>query len=414
MKPAASHNSLRKTKLFLLAAIVSTSLLGCASRRGGDGVMPSETKSRFPLAVEQYERIADKRLSAFHDNHDFPGATLAFVLDDGRAGSVAVGVADKRDKTPMSPDSRMLSGSIGKTYVAAVALLLLEEQRIDLDSKISTWFGDEDWFPRLPNADQITLRMLMNHSSGIPEHIQAPTFLAAVSANPERIWRPEELVAYVLDTPPLFPAGQGWSYADTNYILVGMIIERVTGRKYYDLLNERILKFYALDDTFPSDQRVLPGLVNGYTRPNNPFDIPEQASIDGRCYFHPQMEWTGGGLVSTSPDLARWAKLLYGDDVIKPQSKEQMFQGIDTPRFGPEHQYGLGVIIRNSPNGVVYGHSGWFPGYISAMAWYDDLDLALAMQFNFDGAAGFSDMEALLDAVAADIANGAAPAVDSE
>jgi len=404
MKLTAPKNQGLKTSLFLLGAVVSASLFGCAPR-GGAAVktrtLPTEIKSRFSLTVQQYERIAHKHLSAFHDAKDFPGATLAFVLDDGRAGGVAVGVADKRYDAPMAPDSRMLSGSIGKTYVSAVALLLLEEKRLDLDSKISRWLGDDIWFQHLPNADQITLRMLMSHTSGVPDHVHDPEFLAEVLANTEKTWRPEELITYVQDKPPLHPAGAGWSYADTNYILVGMIIERVTGRKYYDVLTERVLKPYGLGDTLPSDQRVLPGLVNGYTLAENQFQIPEEASIDGRCFFHPQMEWTGGGLLSTSPDLARWAKLLYGGDVLKSNTQQQMLQGLLAPRLGPGHKYGLGVILRSSELGPVHGHGGWFPGYVSIMAYYANLDLALAMQINHDSTAGLAEIEKLLDDVAA-------------
>ena len=132
----------------------------------------------------------------------------------------------------MQPSDRMLAGSVGKTYAAAVALQLCEAGRLDLDAKTARWLSDEPWFPRLPNAEQLTLRQLMNHTSGLRDHVWMPDFHAALAADMQRVWRPEELVAYVLDTEPLFPAGAGWSYADTNYILVGMIIERVTGRPF--------------------------------------------------------------------------------------------------------------------------------------------------------------------------------------
>ena len=84
--------------------------------------------------------------------------------------------------------------------------------------------------------------MLLAHTSGIPEHIQVTAFQDALAADPFKVWKPAEMVAYVLDAKPLFPAGSSFSYADTNYILVGMIIERITGRTYYEVLDERILK----------------------------------------------------------------------------------------------------------------------------------------------------------------------------
>ena len=361
-------------------------------------------KTRFAREIADYEKIAQRCLDQFAREHALPGATLAFVLDDGRCGAVAYGVTRKTDGRAMKPNDRMLAGSIGKTHVAAVLLQLDEEGKVKLDDKISTWFGKEDWFPRLPNAEQITLRMLMHHSSGIPEHVLMPEFLAAVKKDPEKIWRPAELVSYVLDEPALFPAGEGWSYADTNFILVGMVIERVSGRKYYDLLRERILRPLELKDTFPSDQRVLPGLVSGYTGPRNPFPVPEEVSVDGRVAFHPQMEWTGGGLVSTSPDLARWAKLLYGGDVLKEATKAEMLHGVDAGlRLGPGHKYGLGVILRDSRFGPTCGHSGWFPGYVSVMCYYSKLGVGIAFQTNTDVGMSSPVMEELLDRMAESI-----------
>ena len=358
-------------------------------------------KTRYTLDVAVYQNRVQPVLEKFAREQKLPGATLSFVLDDGRVGSVAVGVSHKADYRPMKPNDRMLAGSIGKTHVSAVALLLMQEGRIALDDKISTWFGKEDWFPRLPNAEQITLRMLMNHTSGIPEHVMMPEFLVAVRKDVERVWRPEELITYVLDKPPLFPAGQGWSYADTNYILVGMIIERVTGRAYYDELRERILRPLKLNDTLPSDQRILPGLISGYTGPQNPFPVPEEVSVDGRCAFHPQMEWTGGGLLSNSADLAQWAKQLYGGDMLHDSTKTLLLQGVKAEtRLGPGHSYGLGVIIRHIDRGPAYGHAGWFPGYISIMDYYPELDLAIAFQTNTDVGVHSPIVETLLDEVA--------------
>src|SRR5215470_257574 len=168
------------------------------------------------------ERLKAK-LAESHQAATFPGATLGFVLPDGRSGSVSVGLADVEQKAVLKPSDRMLAGSIGKTYVSAVMLQLVEEGKVNLDTKIERWFGSDAWFPRLPNAKDITLRMLMNHSSGIPEHVLNKDFIPEMRKDPDRIWKPAEMIAYIFDAKPLFPAGQGWSYADTNYIIAGMI-----------------------------------------------------------------------------------------------------------------------------------------------------------------------------------------------
>jgi len=200
------------------------------------------------------------KLDALHAAGSFPGVTIGFVLPDGRSSSVSTGVADVESKVPLKPSDRMLAGSIGKTYVSAVMLQLVQDGKVNLDTKIDRWFGSESWFPRLPNAKDITLRMLMNHSSGIPEHVLNKNFIAEMKKNPDRIWKHEELVAYILDSK-LFPAGQGWSYADTNYILVGMIFEQVTGKTVYGEVQRRILKPLNLERTIPSDRRILPEVI---------------------------------------------------------------------------------------------------------------------------------------------------------
>lgn len=327
------------------------------------------------------------KLNELHKAASFPGATIGFVLPDGRSGSVSTGIADVEGHLALKSADRMLAGSIGKTYVSAVMLQLFQEGKINLDSKIERWFGGDAWFTRLPNAKDITLRMLMNHSSGIPEHVLNKDFIAAIRKDPDRVWKPEELIAYVLDAKPLFAAGQGWSYADTNYILVGMIFERVTKRTVYGEVERRILKPLRLERTIPSDRRVLPEVITGYSMPNSPFGFEGRVIRDGKFVINPQMEWTGGGFASTAEDLARWAKLLYEGKVLKKEALEQMLTGVAATEgrgSGAGNKYGLAVQIRPSEWGVSYGHGGWFPGYISEVEYFPKHRIAVAVQFNTD------------------------------
>ena len=327
------------------------------------------------------------KLNELHQAASFPGATIGFVLPDGRSGSVSAGLADVENKIPLKPTDRMLAGSIGKTYVAAVILQAVQEGKLDLDAKIERWFGSEAWFARLPNAKDITLRMLMNHSSGIPEHVLDKTFIAAMKKDPDRIWRPEELIAYILDAKPLFPAGQGWSYADTNYILAGMIFERVTKKTVYGEVTRRILKPFNLERTLPSDRRVLSDVITGYSMPNSPFGFEGRVIVDGKFIINPQMEWTGGGFASTAEDLARWAKLLYEGKVLKKETLDQLLTGVAANEgrgSGAGNKYGLAVQIRPSEWGVSYGHGGWFPGYRSEMEYFPRHRIGVAVQFNTD------------------------------
>jgi D-alanyl-D-alanine carboxypeptidase len=333
--------------------------------------------------IERVREAIQTKLKELHRTSHFPGMTAGFVLPDGRSGSVAIGLADLEKKSLMQPSDRMLAGSIGKTFFSAVTLQLVAEGKLALDSRIKTWLGSEPWFDRLPNGPDITLRMLMNHTSGVPEHVLDPAFIAAVKRDPDKHWMPAEMVAYVLGKKPHFPAGEGWSYADTNYILAGMIIERVAGRDLYALVNDRLLKRFRLTSTSPSTTRVLPGLIPGHSGKGSPCGIEGPSIKDGKVIFNPQCEWAGGGFVSTSEDLARWARALYGGDVLTTESLEKLIAGVPA-KTGKGDQYGLGVQIRLSPWGTSLGHGGWFPGYLSEMEFFSATRLAVAVQFNTD------------------------------
>lgn len=321
------------------------------------------------------------KFEELHKAGTFPGGTAGFALADGTSFGIAVGVSDRAAKTPMKPSDRLLAGSVGKTYVSAVALQLVGEGRLGLDDPISKYLGGEPWFTRLPNASAITVRHLMNHTSGLVRYELDPKFTADLSANPDKVWTPAERIAYLLDATPPFAPGQGWEYSDTNYIVLGLIIERAGGAPYYDQLAKRILRPLGLKDTVPADSRIVPGLVQGYAGPDNPFGGADEMIKDGRFAVNPQFEWTGGGLAVTAEDLARWARLLYGGKVVPTSLMDDLLDGVPA-RLGPETKYGLGVIIRPTALGTTYGHSGFMPGYQTDVMFFPELKAAIAVQVN--------------------------------
>lgn len=322
------------------------------------------------------------KLEEWHKAGTFPGATLGVVLANGESFGLAVGFADLDLKSPMKPNSRMLAGSVGKTFAAATALQLVAEGTIGLDDKIEKYLGSESWFPRLPNAKEITVRQLMNHTSGLVRYEFKEQFTKDLTAKPEKVWQPAELVAYLLDEKAPFEAGKGWDYSDTNYIVLGMIIEKVTGKKFYDEANARLIKPLKLTDTLPQDGPRLKGVVQGYAGPNNPFGGKDAMIQDGKFAINPQFEWTGGGYVSTSEDLARWAKMIYEGKAFPPTLLPQVLEGVPAPMLGRETKYGLCVIIRQTTAGTSYGHSGFFPGYMTDMMYFPEYKVALAVQVN--------------------------------
>jgi D-alanyl-D-alanine carboxypeptidase len=174
------------------------------------------------------------KLDEWHKAGKFPGATLGVVMPDGESFGLATGYSDRDAKTPMKPNDRMLAGSTGKTFAAATAMQLVKEGKISLDDKVEKYLGKEPWFNRLPNAKDVTIRMLMNHTSGLVRYEFKEEFTKYLTEHPMKVWTPEERLAYLFDAKAPFEAGKGWDYSDTNYIVLGMIMERVMGKTFYD------------------------------------------------------------------------------------------------------------------------------------------------------------------------------------
>ena len=322
------------------------------------------------------------KLDEWHKAGKFPGATLGVVLADGESFGLAVGYSERDAKTPMRPDDRMLAGSVGKTFAAATALQLVKEGKIGLDDKIEKYFGKEPWFDKLPNSRDITIRQLMNHTSGLVRYEFKETFTNDLTANPMKVWTPEERLAYLFGEKAAFEPGKGWDYSDTNYIVLGMIIEKVTGKKFFDEANRRVIKPLKLKDTIPQEGPVMKGVVQGYAGANNPFGGKDAMIENGKFVVNPQLEWTGGGYASTSHDLARWAKMMYEGKAYDASLLPQVLDGASAPMLGKETKYGLGVIIRKTQAGTSYGHSGFFPGYLTDMMYFPEHKIAIAVQVN--------------------------------
>ncbi|MDG4812537.1 serine hydrolase [Hydrogenovibrio sp. 3SP14C1] len=328
-------------------------------------------------------------LNALREKYHFPGATAAYVLQDGTLGLAATGLADKNTQTPMTPNTRMLSASIGKTFVGATVIALVNEKELNLNTPISYWLGDRPWFDRLPNHADITLKQLLTHSSGLPDHVNSTAFINTVRNHwqeKENSFPPERLIDFILDQPALFPAGKGWAYSDTGYILIGLIIQQVTGIDYYDQIQKRFLTPLNLKFTSPANHRKLPGLAAGYTSPHNVFGFPVKSTTEpGVMAWNPAMEWTGGGLITTAQDLSHWGAALFKGQAMSGNYLPQLLNAVPIQTKNNNKGYGAGVTIRETSNfGEIYGHAGWIPGYISSLRYYPKYKVAIAFQINTD------------------------------
>ena len=352
---------------------IALPLLCVALTLGAPALTAQQPPASLPEALQ-------RTLDGLRERSGAPGVTAGVALENGAVIGIASGFADTVTREPMRPSSLLLQGSVGKTYVVAVALQLVQEGRLDLHARVSRYLGGAPWFAQLPNHAAVTVRQLMNHTSGIVRYEFDERFIADLLAQPDKVWQPEEQIAYLFGSEPPFAAGAGWDYSDTNYLILGLVIERITGDTYYAELRRRILQPLSLGSTVPSDNRRIPGLTQGYGGSDNPFG-PEEMLADGVFAFNPQFEWTGGGIASTAEDLARWGKALYEGRAFDAALLPVMLDGVPA-RLGPNTRYGLGVIIRPTPLGESWGHSGYFPGYLTEMAYFPEHRIAVAVQVN--------------------------------
>jgi len=276
---------------------------------------------------------------------EIPGINFSYINSDNQQHNFSSGYENVSTKTELTSSHTMFSGSVGKTYVAAIILQLVEENKIKYDNNILTYLPQHEWLQQIPNIEDITVRMLLNNTSGLP------------------------------------------AYSDTNYLLLGYLIEHVLKEDYYKVLEERVLTPHQLNNTFPSLSRKIERLASGYSEMPASFHVPHEVlDSEGNYVFNPQFEWTGGGLASTTADLARWADVYYRSDFISDKLREDMIQIQETGKnvYDEIHSYGMGTFIYTTKHGDAYGHSGFMPGYNTIMAYFPDLDLSCAIQINCD------------------------------
>ncbi len=347
------------------------------------GVLLAQTPAPVQSPAVAPQQRLQSLVDQWHAASGVPGVSVAVATGDGTVLTATAGLANRAAVAPMTPAHLMPAGSTGKTFFAALALQLVAEGRLDLDARVSRYLGNHAWFGRLPNAADITVRQIMTHSSGLVRYELHPKFLADLKATPFRVWTPEEQLAYLFDATPPFAAGQGWEYSDTNYIVLAMILEQVTGTPAYDEIRRRFLAPLKLDLIAPQLGPEIAGLAPGYAGVANPFGVGDEMVRDGRMTLNPRFEWGGGGFATAPRDLARWGQALYAGSVLPAPMRQLMRDAAVPAALGPGVRYGLGAIIRPStPVGPTIGHSGFFPGYMSELVHAEQSGVTVAVQVN--------------------------------
>jgi D-alanyl-D-alanine carboxypeptidase len=332
-------------------------------------------------AASLSSEILAGELERTREAEDMPGLRAAVRYPDGTLVTAAVGYANPETGQPLDDTIGMPGGSTGKTFVAALALLLVEDGVLSLDDPVSRWVGDTDWFPELPNARDLHVRHLLTHTSGMHDWIDSWRFhmrmVGRTIADGSAYFTPEELIGYTLGKRPKFPAGEGYAYTDNSYLVLGRVIEAASGRDYFELLEERILVSQGLDRVRPQLQSALPDIAMGH------MGGAPSLKDDGRMKLDPRTEWTGGGLVTDPVMLVTFYAALAEGRVVSAESLATM---IDSGFQDPEHTdwyYGMGLFVNEAPRTI--GHGGLWPGYRTHVMHFLDSGITVAVQTNRDG-----------------------------
>jgi len=281
-----------------------------------------------------------------------PGA-LAEVRTRTRVRRAAAGVSQRQPRVALRARDRFRAASITKSFVATVVLELAAESKLSLDDTI------EHWLPGLvPNGAAITLRELLNHTSGLFNYSEGAEWTPSVLADPQRIWLPKELIAVSAAHTPYFTPGTDWHYANTNYVLLGLVIEAATGRSVGDELRDRIFQPLGLGETsFPAGVDAS-GLVHAYV---GDATLPGVHGLwDITPVLNPSWLWAAGALVSNADDVTTFYARLLSGRILRADLVTAM--RTVTP---PAMNYGLGLMRFDTPCGRAFGHEGDFNGYRS-------------------------------------------------
>ncbi|MGW4063987.1 serine hydrolase domain-containing protein [Amycolatopsis sp. NPDC004747] len=279
-----------------------------------------------------------------------PGA--AAVVQDGRRTQVTrSGVGDVATGKPFPRNGSFRAGSVTKTFVATVVLQLVAEGRVRLDAPVSRYL------PGLLPDERITVRQLLQHTSGLYNYTD-DLDRSDPEALRHRGAEPAELVAMALKHPALFPPGTRWSYSNTNYIVAGMLVERVTGHSLDTEITRRITRPVGLRDTYlprRGDEKLPSPHAVGY--------LPVNGKLVDFSDFDATIAWAAGGLVSTPADLDRFYGALLGGRLLRPAELAEMRRTVPADLGIPGAGYGLGLGSVPLSCGVVWGHEGGIIGF---------------------------------------------------
>jgi D-alanyl-D-alanine carboxypeptidase len=357
-------------RLLVLSALLLGSVLAPAAMASAGAWAAAITAATPDAALAA---ALDQVLDQTAADRAIPGVVLAVAIPDHGMWIGARGLVDRAQGVALTADTQFCIASISKMFVATVALQLVQEGWLSLEQTV------EHWLPGMvPNGQRITVRQLLNHTSGLHEYLDEP-FMRKVLADPGRVWTPQELVALAVGQSPYFaPGARGrWHYANTNYLLLGLIVEQVTHNPLVREVHQRVIDPLGLQRTFFTPEDTVGGTVmHGY-----------EGRRDLSINLNYSFAWGVGNIISNAEDLGRFAQALFGGALLQPETLASMqtFTGSGGFWGARNLSYGLGVMQNVLPAQqptLVRGHTGALAGYRTAVWYLPDRGTTLVAAIN--------------------------------
>ncbi len=340
---------------------------------------PAPTPTPLPTPIPAY--ALQVRLNALRVRYHVPGVSVTIIWPDGRSWTGVNGWADVKLHVPVAPTTAFSVGSISKTFLAALILQLADEGRLSLDDPVLRWLPTA----RVP-ADA-TIRELLDHTSGLYDFFSNPAIDTALLADRRRAWTPARALGYI--KAPYCPAGTCWHYSNSNYVLLGQVVQRVTGNPVVTELRRRFLGPLRLVRTFVQGAEAARGTVaTSYEVLGSGSSIRTVSQADGTTIspFTSVVTAAGsaGAMAATSRDLAVWARRLYGGAVLRPASLVEMLDVSHSLGAGSALAYGLGAEKVWLGGRLTYGHNGRLIGAGASMRYLPDSGFSIGIVTNQD------------------------------
>jgi D-alanyl-D-alanine carboxypeptidase len=302
-------------------------------------------------------------LQGFSERRSETGLQAAVIVDDGTIWRGVAGNADHDDDDPLTHDHHLYIGSVTKFVTATLVMRQVQQGTISLSDSIDEWFD-------LEYAGDVTVRMLLDHTSGVPNYTGDSWFTTRNVVRPAKRWRPRELMDIIRGKPLDFDPGSRHLYSNSNYVLLGILLEQLTGSSYGALLGDFVRVDLGYDRTYYLDYPDDAPIANAYDE--SVFNLGRRELTAFRTTLETSA-YAAGGILSTAPDVAGVVRSVFSGRALEEDARSQMRTFVDAPDedVTTQVEYGLGIRHLRIEGEDLYGHTGTIPGY-SAIAMHHD------------------------------------------